>query len=477
MSIAHAVLMPGFSGTSLPAWVARALAENLAGVILFAENVPDIETARHLTDEIRAAGPDAVVASDEEGGDVSRLEAATGSSIPGNAALGILDDEGTTRRVAAAYGRLIAVAGIDVALGPVLDVASEPLNPVVGVRSFGADAALVGRHGRAFVEGLREAGVASVGKHFPGHGATNVDSHVGLPILTADQQTLRDRDEQPFLDAGPDGVMVAHVVVPERGPDPATLSRWAYQGARDLGHPGPLVTDALGMRAITQSLELGEACVRALAAGADLLLLDAPHQSSAEADFYRARTAIEQAVGSGRLSESALRESARRNATLRRKPEDPLPARWPGIECAEAARAELALLGSRVASASLRSHGDVRVTGAPVVFDARRGVNYASGNLGNPLLPAFAAEGIEATPGSAGAEIGDGSRAIVLTRNPLSDPQEARALAGVLAVHPGALVVHGGVMSAAPEVKNLIAMHGIGAVNAAAAVNLMGGSG
>src|SRR5699024_2512068 len=354
-------------GTRLPAWVSGVLAENLAGVILFAENVPDIETAVHLTDDIRAVRPDAVVASDEEGGDVSRLEAATGSSIPGNAALGILDDEDTTRQIAAAYGRLIAVAGIDAALGPVLDVASEPLNPVVGVRSFGADAALVGRHGRAFVEGLGEAGVTSVGKHFPGRGATRVDSHVGLPTLTADQETLRERDQQPFIDAGPDGVMVAHVVVPARGPDPATLSRWAYQGARDLGYPGPLVTDALGMRAITQSFELAEACVRALAAGADLLLLDAPHPSSAGADFYRARAAIEQAVASARLSESALRESARRNASLRRNPDDPSPARWPGIERAEAARTELARLGRRVATASLRSQGDVRVTGAAVV--------------------------------------------------------------------------------------------------------------
>ena len=465
--------MPGFTGTRLPGWVARALRENLAGVILFAENVPDIETARHLTDEVRAVRPGAVVASDEEGGDVSRLEAATGSSIPGNAALGIIDDETTTRRVAAAYGRLIAVAGIDVALGPVLDVASEPLNPVVGVRSFGASAALVGRHGRAFVEGLREAGVTSVGKHFPGHGDTKVDSHVGLPTLTVSQETLRERDQQPFLDARPDGVMVAHVVVPELGPDPATLSTWAYQGARDLGHAGPLVTDALGMRAITESVELGEACVRALAAGADLLLLDAPQQSAAEEDFYRARAAIEQAVVTGRLSESALRESARRNALLRRTPRDPSVGRWPGIEGAGAARAELALLGRRVAGASLRSRGDVRLRGVPVVFDVRRRVSYASGNLGNPLLSAFAAEGIEAVPGAAGEEISEGSQAIVLTRSPVSDPQEAEALAEVLAMQPGALVVHGGAMSAAPAATNLIAMHGIGAVNAAAAVNLM----
>src|SRR5699024_9354202 len=251
------------------------------------ENVPDIETARHLTDDIRTVRPDAVVASDEEGGDVSRLEAATGSSIPGNAALRIRDDEDTTRQIAAAYGRLIAVAGIDAALGPVLDVASEPLNPVVGVLSFGADAALVGRHGRAFVEGLGGAGMTSVGNHFPGHSATSVDNHVGLPTLTTNQETWSELYQQPFIDAGPDGALVPHGVVPARGPDPATLTRWAYQGARDLGYPGTLVTDALGMRAITQSFELGEACVRALAAGADLLLLDAPHQSSAEADFYR----------------------------------------------------------------------------------------------------------------------------------------------------------------------------------------------
>ena len=148
-----------------------------------------------------------------------------------------------------------------------------------------------------------------------------------------------------------------------------------------------------------------------------------PHQSAAEADFYRARAAIEQAVAIGRLSEYALREAARRNALLRRTPRDPSVGRWPGVEGAGAARAELALLGRRVAGASLRSRGDVRLRRVPVVFDVRRRVSYASGNLGNPLLSAFAAEGIEAVPGAAGEEISEGSQAIVLTRNPVSDPQ------------------------------------------------------
>ncbi len=185
-----------------------------------------------------------------------------------------------------------ASSTVDIALAPCLDVASQPLNPVIGVRSFGADPQLVGRHSAAFVAGLRDAGVAAVGKHFPGHGATTVDSHLDLPVLDVPDALLRARDEQPFVTAAPDAVMTGHLVVPGRGPEPATLSAWASAEIRELGLDGPIITDALGMRAITDRHGIGEACVLALTAGADLLLLDAPHLRDAETDFRAAVSAI-----------------------------------------------------------------------------------------------------------------------------------------------------------------------------------------
>ena len=119
--------------------------------------------------------------ADEEGGNVTRLEAAQGSSWPGNAALGVVDDVTATEQVAGGIAAMARRAGIDVVLAPVVDVNSEPDNPVIGVRSFGAEPGLVARHGAAFVRGVQSQGVAACAKHFPGHGATRTDSHVAHP--------------------------------------------------------------------------------------------------------------------------------------------------------------------------------------------------------------------------------------------------------------------------------------------------------
>ena len=472
MSLAHGVLMPGFSGRTPPQWIATAAHTGLAGVVLFAENTPTTEATRALTDALHGLRPDLLVASDEEGGDVTRLQAASGSALPGNAALGEIDDLALTRAVAAAYGRLIALAGIDIALAPCLDVASQPLNPVIGVRSFGADPQLVGRHGAAFVAGLRDAGVAAVGKHFPGHGATTVDSHLDLPVLDVPDALLRARDEQPFVTAAPDAVMTGHLVVPGRGPEPATLSAWASAEIRELGLDGPIITDALGMRAITDRHGIGEACVLALTAGADLLLLDAPHLRDAETDFRAAVSAIEAALWAGRLDAAALARSAQRNATLAR------PRVTYSADALAAAETELAALGAAAARRALRQVGTVRLAGAPAVVDLRRRLNHASGSLRNPLLTALTA----ALPGTRAVEadqvsgLAAGTEIVVLTRQPLSDAAEGAALAELLAARPDAIVAHGGLAAAAPHAERLLLMHGVGAANAEAAVEkLVGG--
>ena len=502
--LAHGVLLPGFPGTTVPDWLAVALVDGLAGVCLFAENNPDIASTRALTEALRAAqgrpggGPaprGLVVAIDEEGGDVSRLQAGPGSALPGNAALGLVDDADLTRRCAGALGDLLALAGIDLDLAPCLDVASEPLNPVIGVRSFGADPGLVARHGRAFSLGLVEAGVASCGKHYPGHGSTRIDSHLDLPVLTADEATLRARDEAPFAalvatDNGVlDAVMTGHLIASARGDAPASLSPWAAARLRAAGLDGPVVTDALGMAAITDRIGLGEACVLALAAGADLLCLDAPHQRDAQATFAEAVAAIDAAVGEGRLDAAALGRSAARNAMLSRRrptPEAELAAALAGpfADTVRDATEALARVGTEAAERAIRYRGPVALSGPPLVFDVRQRSSLAAGRSSAafemavrrawvaadilvPLDPAEIAETLDVAP--------VGHDVIVITRAARIVPEEEAALAAVLAARPGALVVHTGVLEGAPDVPRLVATLGNGAANADALVTLIAG--
>ena len=221
--LAAACLLPGFDGLEasdeLLGWVER----GLGGVVLFGKNIRDAEQVERLTAQLDEARPGVLIATDEEGGDVTRLEAATGSSYPSHLALGTVDDVGLTRSVAGALGAELRGVGINLDFAPVADVNTNPDNPVIGVRSFGADPQLVSRHVAAFVEGLHGAGVAACAKHFPGHGDTSADSHVELPVARGDLRAHL----APFraaIAAGADAIMTAHVVVPELGPEPATIN-------------------------------------------------------------------------------------------------------------------------------------------------------------------------------------------------------------------------------------------------------------
>ena len=153
----------------------------MAGVCLMGDNVLDAEQLAALIARLRSVRDGVVIALDEEGGDVTRVEMRTGSSYPGNAALGAIDDPALTEAVAASIGAELAGIGVTLDLAPCVDVNSNPANPVIGTRSFGADPALVSRHAAAFVRGLHRAGVAACAKHFPGHGDTSLDSHQELP--------------------------------------------------------------------------------------------------------------------------------------------------------------------------------------------------------------------------------------------------------------------------------------------------------
>jgi beta-N-acetylhexosaminidase len=310
------VLQPGFSGTVAPDWVRRRLAGGLGSVILFAPNVETPEQVRALTEALRAENPDVFIAIDEEAGDITRLEHAAGSSYPGNLALGTLDDPALTEAMARSVGNRVRAAGIDVNYAPVADVNSEPRNPVIGARSFGADPALVARHVAAAVRGLHAAGVAACAKHFPGHGDTTVDSHLGLPTVEATRAGLERGTLPPFraaLDAGARAVMVAHLLLPALDAEhPASVSPAVIGLLRgELGFAGLAVSDGIAMAAVKARYGLAGAAVRALTAGIDVVCID---KDTPDADMRDLTAAITAAVRDGELPESRLVEAAERVA-------------------------------------------------------------------------------------------------------------------------------------------------------------------
>jgi beta-N-acetylhexosaminidase len=361
--LAAACLLPGFDGLEPPDELVEWVERGLGGVVLFGKNVRDSEQLKRLTARLEAARPGVLVAIDEEGGDVTRLEAGTGSSYPSHLALGTVDDVDLTRSVAGALGTKLRRHGINFDLAPVADVNTNPDNPVIGVRSFGSDPALVSRHVAAFVEGLHGAGVTACAKHFPGHGDTDTDSHVELPVARGDLRTHL----LPFraaIAAGAESIMTAHIVVPGLGPEPATINPKAIRLLREgLGFDGVIVSDAVEMRGVAAPAGPDEAAVLALEAGVDAICLG--HDLPLEPVY----TAVKAAVESGRLSEERLYRSLTRLGQLGRR----LPAHN-GLPRAS--------VGPEAARRAVRSEGDVRVSGPPLVVELVATPNVAAGPRG-----------------------------------------------------------------------------------------------
>ncbi len=318
---AHRVLMPGFLGEQVPSWLRERLAGGIGSVCLFGSNLTGVDDqARELIDQLHAASPDGVLVTlDEEGGDVTRLDAVRGSEVAGHAALGAVDDVALTTEVALRLGRRLRDVGVDLDLGPVADVNCEPDNPVIGVRSFGADPQLAARHVSAFVDGLQKSGVAACVKHFPGHGATVEDSHLAAPRLDLDLDTLRARELVPFaaaVRAGTAAVMTSHVVLSALDPArPATTSPPVIDLLRtELGFDGVLVADALDMAGVVLLYgSAGPAAVAALAAGVDLLCLGPDrYEGLMEQVTGDVVDAVVEAVRSGALPAARLAEAAAR---------------------------------------------------------------------------------------------------------------------------------------------------------------------
>ncbi len=312
-------LLPGFVGTTLPAWLETRLAAGLGGVCLFGPNIESPTQLRALTDAIYATNPNAIIAIDEEGGDVTRLFAAVGSPSPGNAVLGRIDDLDLTTRAATQIGWELRRAGVNVDFAPTVDINSRSDNPVIGVRSFAATPDRVARHSAAWVNGLQSTGIAATAKHFPGHGDTAQDSHASLPVIDRPLDALRKRELIPFVaatDAGARLVMTSHILLPQLEADlPATMSRAILVDLLrgELGFTGVVVSDALDMAGAQSRGGLGEAAVRALRGGCDLLCLGT---GNTDAELSTIVRAVSSAVTSGELAAERVEDATHRVRAL-----------------------------------------------------------------------------------------------------------------------------------------------------------------
>jgi beta-N-acetylhexosaminidase len=268
----------GFEGTQPDTQLSDLLQRGLGGVILFSRNLPDLDTALDLNRLlIEQAKSPLLICLDQEGGRVQRLPAPI-LQLPAMRRLGSSGDADLCQAVGKQLGSELAAAGFHLNLAPVLDVDSNPNNPVIGDRAFGQTPEVVARLGVAFGEGLQEGGVAACAKHFPGHGDTYQDSHLTLPDLDVDISRLNEHELLPFkvaVEAGIATFMTAHLRVSALDPSQAcSLSESNYWLARaEVGFTGPILTDDLEMKAVADDPGVVKAALMAVGAGADMVLI------------------------------------------------------------------------------------------------------------------------------------------------------------------------------------------------------------
>ena len=304
------LFMVGFPGTSLDDGVKALIDDGIFGAILFKRNVGTPAELGQLTRVLKAhAGRPFALAVDQEGGRVARLRGAPFTALPPMRELAASKDEALLERAGRLLAREVRAVGFDWDFAPVLDVDTNPKNPVIGDRSFSRDAAEVARFGVALARGMEAEGVASCAKHFPGHGDTAKDSHVDLPTLPHDLQRLREVEMVPFkayAQAKLSSVMTAHVIFEalDKGV-PATMSAKVLQLLRtELGFDGVLVSDDVEMKAIAEHYKIEEAVVQGTIAGVDLFLVC--HKADVQ---RRAIAALVKAVQDGRVSEARIDEA------------------------------------------------------------------------------------------------------------------------------------------------------------------------
>ncbi len=309
---------------------------NFNGVILFAQNVKETRQTVRLVDELQKASKTPMLISiDQEGGIVTRL--GTGTNFPGNMAIGATRNSKYSYMVGKAIGNELHSLGINVNLAPVIDTNNNPKNPVIGLRSFSSDPNIVSEMGIPMIKGMQEEKIIAVGKHFPGHGDTATDTHLGLAVVDKSYDELSKTEFLPFkkaIDSGIDMIMTAHVQLPQIEKDyfvsktgdkityPSTISDDVITGIlRDkMNFNGVVITDALGMKAISDNLGPVEAMKLSINAGVDILLMPISlHSLKNVEELDKAIDRLVEMVENGEISEKRIDESIKRIDELKAK--------------------------------------------------------------------------------------------------------------------------------------------------------------
>ena len=317
------LLMVGIHGKHMTSQTVHLIQElKIGGVILYSENIGEPSQVREFTGELQELSSQVplFISIDQEGGSVARLKTAV-TVLPSAMALGAAGSSQFSFLAGKVTGHDLSSMGINMNLAPVLDVLTEYENHLIGLRSFGDNPELVSQLGMWYVEGLQSSGVIATAKHFPGHGDTLEDSHYVIPVLNRDLAEIENFQLVPFqraIDNGLDAIMTAHISIPSLDSSglPATLSYNVLTNMvrKKMNFKGIVVTDDLEMKSILKRYDIGEASVKAILAGADVVMIGWTDQ--------RKRVAYEallKAYQEGKISEKRIRESLERILTLKLK--------------------------------------------------------------------------------------------------------------------------------------------------------------
>ncbi len=356
------MLMVGFHGQSLagsPELPDLISTYHVGGIALLEPNAHDPQQLVQLTSEVQELSMQTgshlplFVAINHEGGIVVRItEGVTG--FPGNMAIAATGQPKYAYTAAALAAQELRAMGLNMNLAPVLDVNDNPLNPIIGVRSFGEYPALVSILGRETINGFQDNGIVAVAKHFPGHGNTAVDSHVGLPVINKSVVELERVELAPFqmaVESGVEAIMTAHVVVPAWEPTPnlpASLSPHILTSLlrSQMGFEGIIVTDSLGMGAISENWGQAQAAVEAVKAGADIVLSTGPLEAQ-----IAMQEALITAVRNGEITPLRIDESVWRILQVKQK--FGLFDRTPHTDLSQVGTAEHQMIADEMALAAI----------------------------------------------------------------------------------------------------------------------------
>ncbi|MDI6618358.1 MAG: beta-N-acetylhexosaminidase [Clostridiales bacterium] len=296
---------------------------HVGGFIVLSQNVKNTSQLLGLLNSLKKANSKnkipLFISVDEEGGRISRMPAEF-ANFPPNSTIGRANNAAFSYKVGVAIAHKIKSFGFNMDFAPVLDINSNPENPVIGDRSFGANANIVTKLGIQTVKGLKSQNVISVVKHFPGHGDTFVDSHIGLPSVNHSLDKLKSFELIPFQESiknGVDGVMAAHILFPKIDADyPSSMSKSIITGIlrNYLKYTGVIITDDMTMGAITKNYDIRSAAVKSVNAGCDIILVCHGHDNE-----VAVITALKSAVSKGTISKARVDESVYRILSLKRK--------------------------------------------------------------------------------------------------------------------------------------------------------------